>query len=911
MDSYLVSYKDVVWVADTEGVIRSKECRGVALNGKGMCNKCEMVTFSRQFRAFKETAERVCREGDETHTFPYASLNKAALEQRSRRHKQNFDKMRIGKFKVEAKLATVRRTLRTHERLMALVAANDVPRLSTILNTHLKNGASVHRILDLVQAAINGVYRVRSVTADQMDLCILVLRLGGPRLAYALQQHAGLAGRTAIRAAMRCSVEFQFSHVGSDRSIVVTNIAAMFAGKKRRPRIAMADDVAVTPALDVDLRRNLVTGCCYEHSAATSLVCANAESMDAIADAISSNSPGTPHLASEAFILCIAGLGAEEYHGVPLAGLGTCKKGTPLVQEEQLKSFLQAWNENGEEKYGPIWGFGADGDGKRRIALNSIFRGWRRLPRLFPQVTQLLGLDPYCSSWGAVTVFDWRHLLKRFRSWLILTGSKVDTANKAIGAVVLTTSDVRGLLTSNGVAGVAGMFNPDDKMNVPAAQKLVSHVATCTVAAATTPVAHHKNIAMHVLQELCSDFCVPLDTTKLLSEQLIALSRLGHMAYCLFRCRSTAPKQSAYFMKNQLYHDLQSYIKAAYVLAIRGKLWAEDPTTNDPDFGLCLGQLGSDALEEVFALVRTLNHSSNFNTYELQTNITVVTQIADVMSRHPDWQRNDRRRGPTSYSDRSRIIDSMRGSIKCTDVDISKCWLTGKSQAEAALHDLMGAEFIRECWEALHTPGTNLLCPRGEIVGVTETVDDEEELVESGLLCADDLDPRYAGDQDQAVEPILPSEVYNERQDVSPFVEVDGGVCHKRRYVRQRLNTMRISGDRLRRVKHMPRFMSSTPNHFSGDADGADGGVFGNDPAAAICRCGDVVSLIVFTIVSISFGDKVVTGVAGEKLAAANRVVGKAMKLRLDGADFVWGGARPQPSFLLKRLLYQETWWSL
>eukprot|EP00918_Siedleckia_nematoides_P102818 GHVU01224486.1.p1 GENE.GHVU01224486.1~~GHVU01224486.1.p1 ORF type:complete len:734 (-),score=54.26 GHVU01224486.1:452-2653(-) len=309
MDSYLTSIADVPWVADTNGVIRSKNCVLLIRGGaEEACFQCLAVPSSRRFRDFQQQTAAVWLGGPESETRKYADLTKVAVEDRARRHKVLLDKLRLDKHKQEGKRQTLSRSQTAYERLVHLIANNNVPRIATLLNVHLSRGASTSRLVGLVESAIAGVYSVKSFSSSEYDLFLLVARLGGPRLAYALQQQAGFASRSAIRAFAGTAPAFEFCHNGSLTNAVVANMKGLKAVQKPEPRIATVDEVAVTETLDHDSKTNEITGVCYEHSASSNLSYTHAHVVDEVVDRIDQ---GKVHMAMEA-LLMILRAGEEE-----------------------------------------------------------------------------------------------------------------------------------------------------------------------------------------------------------------------------------------------------------------------------------------------------------------------------------------------------------------------------------------------------------------------------------------------------------------------------------------------------------------------------------------------------------------------------------------------------------------------
>eukprot|EP00918_Siedleckia_nematoides_P075172 GHVU01164461.1.p1 GENE.GHVU01164461.1~~GHVU01164461.1.p1 ORF type:complete len:337 (+),score=49.02 GHVU01164461.1:567-1577(+) len=262
-------------------------------------------------------------------------------------------------------------------------------------------------------------------------------------------------------------------------------------------------------------------------------------------------------------------------------------------------------------------------------------------------------------------------------------------------------------------------------MNVRMAQQLLQGIATAEVRKGTTPGSEDFASALIILQRMCKYFAAPLNADLDLSAQLIQLSSLAHETGFLFHQRK---KQ---FIPSQLYHDLQTYVKAVFVIAARGQRLLTG-------YNLPIFLLGTDQQEEQHGSLRTVTHNQNFSTFELQNNITITGQIATVYERHPDWRRTDARRGFGHGVDIIRP-ESVTGSMDVDCVDLRGCWAAGRRAAEADLRHLFTSQHIESFWTQIAKGGCSLLAPSGKVIGVgkekgtpkgtifDESVESEEE----------------------------------------------------------------------------------------------------------------------------------------------------------------------------------------
>lgn len=76
--------------------------------------------------------------------------------------------------------------LEDHSSLVMALSQSDIPWLRNLLQTALKNGASIRTILRAIEDALERGYRPRGHSQDTLDLSLLILRLGGRNLLYAL-----------------------------------------------------------------------------------------------------------------------------------------------------------------------------------------------------------------------------------------------------------------------------------------------------------------------------------------------------------------------------------------------------------------------------------------------------------------------------------------------------------------------------------------------------------------------------------------------------------------------------------------------------------------------------------------------------------------------------------------------------
>lgn len=120
-----------------------------------------------------------------------------------------------------------------------------------------------------------------------------------------------------------------------------------------------------------------------------------------------------------------------------------------------------------------------------------------------------------------------------------------------------------------------------------------------------------------------------LAPSKGVGELLQGMSCVSHLLLILFR---THRKR---LISNQRYHDTQATVRAAFHLVVRAK-------GHCPAEPIFLWQLGSDVLENLLAVVRTLTHSRNCDANELGDRIGTAVSLVEIWSKYPEWARDSR-----------------------------------------------------------------------------------------------------------------------------------------------------------------------------------------------------------------------------------------------------------------------------
>ncbi|KAG8684272.1 hypothetical protein FRC08_013779, partial [Ceratobasidium sp. 394] len=85
------------------------------------------------------------------------------------------------------------------KRLMLAIAQSDDIAVGRIIKTALQNGAGIETIIDRIVKAQEGLFSPQNYSQKSFDLIVLVLKISGPRLAFAVATALHLPSVNTIR----------------------------------------------------------------------------------------------------------------------------------------------------------------------------------------------------------------------------------------------------------------------------------------------------------------------------------------------------------------------------------------------------------------------------------------------------------------------------------------------------------------------------------------------------------------------------------------------------------------------------------------------------------------------------------------------------------------------------------------
>ena len=196
---------------------------------------------------------------------------------------------------------------------------------------------------------------------------------------------------------------------------------------------------------------------------------------------------------------------------------------------------------------------------------------------------------------------------------------------------------------------------------------------------------------------------------------------------------------------------------------------------------LYLYQLGTDQLENLFSVIRTITHARNCDSLELCQRLSHAESIELIFNKNPEWKRARSRRLGAQRDFTSQ--KQWTGELGVNECDLRSTWKLGEIEAIRLLN------LKNEYYTELKEKGVTMMRPKKRLVGVNVDVERSEipanEEVEENLSSLD-------------IEKVLTN---GDELGNSITIDVNGKQVHKATVVKQLFESTAASNDRLRRVR--------------------------------------------------------------------------------------------------------------
>ncbi|KAJ7085187.1 hypothetical protein B0H15DRAFT_988746 [Mycena belliarum] len=867
--------------------IQSKTCkRGLVAPGHG-CSACEGLLLNDVLVGVLQRAAHGVHENTPLIYMPIGVLVTVL-----RRRIDQCRGLKLIKLNDTRKLLGVVAELEEHKQFVMAVGSGKVTRVAQLVKACINNQVGIRGMLERYYRACRVVYNPKSFDEDDKMLMLLVLRLGGARLAGIVHRALGLPGLSTIRSntvirPLRASPGYPTIQE------IEANIDACAEGEPDSDghsvvvhRVLMLDEIAVEQRPRWDDKTNKILGACRECCGKVSLELNTEADLQVFFDAVDS---GEIHLASEATVAAFGALSRDPriYSPRPCCISGTDKHEDSTCHAEFIQQIITAANNKrtrGDRTYRTIC-IASDGEARRggslvRLTMN---RDLHRDSPIYPLLAPLELMNLRVGEDDLTADKDYRHVLKTFRNLLMRR-----KGTKALG-ILITPAVIKRhlLLAGHSQEQVNSYLNPNDKQDVILGYSLLQGLWSLPPAPANNPDFLHAREALQTVGQLGYHLLMPYIYIELsLHEQLVHLSTAAHLLLVLYGDDSAGTS----FMANQTYVNLMIMIKNVFFCVAKTKI-----DTPDAEFFIIL--LGTDRLEVLFGLIRTaIGTDANVDILQLASRSSNLTEVALILANRPQWDRSPRRlKLPmiiNAAGDISRNADhinpaSWKGDVHVKDINLLTAWRQGRKKAEQLVP--RGVGFLHRCAE---TPGIDIFSPLGEslVQYLEQPAPPEDFEIDPDLLPT--TEPYSEPDEEEKEKTVSPSSsaslgvggdssytpdgdvedalaIAEPRGKSSPHMMVGGKKITKARALSgmMRFRGIRSSTDRLKRVAGLPSF-SPTMNSVMMTSDSALGvpSIRIGNPVALLVSCEEQLFLAVAQVNDLSLASEHVQSISLDHL---------------------------------------------
>ncbi|KAG8692622.1 hypothetical protein FRC09_011076 [Ceratobasidium sp. 395] len=820
--------------------VQSNKCHRKSPRSGAACTACDQVVLGGQFQDILQ------RASPDSVVPPNLNLQFRTHPQLCELVKDKIAQINAHQLKniaTERRIQSLAGRMSDQKRLMFAISQSDVTAIGRIVQLALQQGAGVDTIIDRIVLAQRGLYHPHMYTQRDFDIAGLVLKVGGPRLAFAVAKAMHLPSISTLRA--RLDLPQLLPSVGfPTKGEITTNIESFFGQNTKRasPRSRVGhsllmDELSAEPRLRYYRKLGVIIGFGrhFDHLIDMKNLSTRPDALEVLLKLKALLDSGVIKRATEVTMAAIARFGQTDYNPAIILASGTCKTEKAPEQARLIQLILDSCP---------------------------------------TQVTH----DG-----------DYKHEEKRFaavmrsRAGMIVNGAHITT--KMLVKYLRCLGDLP-------ESRILSFFDGTDPQNVPKANSLLTnlHRASQLSDIASRP----ENKPFVLLGEVIGSFVHPYTVPTLsLAEQITSLARCGHLLYALYRTDGLK------FIPSQLFYDMQASIKNAVFCVAKTQLV-------DPSLPFYLLQTGTDRLEARFGTYRTTTSDSNCDLLQMCERASSAQHIDEIFSAHPAWNRAPYRLSLDGKSGVDHTNPaSWIGNVIVGHVNLNSCWLLGRSQA-ADILTRAGVPFDFSPSVPLATNlEIDLMRPFGTYPGVqTDTIEPDmqstplSELLEDGTVLPDadnhDLpeEPQHLGNDELCIEDLLPETLDdpNPEHTKSDWVLVQDKPVPLESAVRILLGSADGSAkstDRLRRVCGFTRYLNPSTKAAE-SVLGQDFHVM--DLVATFLRIQDQVALAIVRVTSIMSKDGTsLESISDEHFGEPGvSMSGQVLRLELESGTWYW-----------------------
>ncbi|CUA75348.1 hypothetical protein RSOLAG22IIIB_05853 [Rhizoctonia solani] len=693
--------------------IRSSACVGVTPSTRyKSCIPCTEAVDSREVQSIIQRMENESPPNGLNLVFYSHKQLADVLESKE----ETLKKYRLQGLEVNRKATRLLGKLSDYKQLLLALSEVDDVAVSRIVQVALRQGCGPAAIVGRLMKAQQGLYRSESYSGKDIDIGLLVLRLGGPRLLESLSKALNLPSSSTIyRHAERLHLWPSIAFPTENE--VLKNIESI-CGHAQAMNLAirgfnmLIDEIALEERIRYSLAEDILLGFCRECTTPCQLRNMTGRPISDLYALKKLLDSGKCHRAKEATVIAVAPFGPNHYTPLVFVISGTCKTENVDRQLALIKLAYNAYkmSPHGATALGPIWSLDSDGDAARRLALFRLCTSRMLSPpsELYLEIGSLELMNLACGDDEITHNGDFKHEEKRFASAL-RSGTGV-----YVNGMHISPAFIKQLLRLDPAISSSrldALFDNSDRQNVPKAHALLKGIYDVSQLPDIQKQPGHKPFIL--LGELLHAFISPYTTPSMsLSRQVVCLAKCAFLLFALFRLDGTR------FITSQLYYDIQTTVKTAVFSIAKAQIL-------DPMQPFYLIQLGTDRLENLFGIYRTASHDRNLDILQLAERSSAAQEVDNILAKYPGYDRKPYRLSLEGASGVDHLNPrSWTGDVRVCNVNLRSSWTAGRVEAEEALRRAGIEPDFNQKNLRVSAGGlpVDLMRPFGHYVGVSESI---------------------------------------------------------------------------------------------------------------------------------------------------------------------------------------------
>ena len=299
---------------DDDFYLQAKSCQKVLSLEGGVCKNCQRLTSS---PLYARIMHRIKFGAHKNIPLVYHGIG--ALMAVARRKTDQIEQLRMSKLNDSRKLLVKASTLEEHKQWILAIASGRVDRVASLVQAGLKNRAGIKTLIQQYERAAEKLYKPKGYANEDIMRSIVLLQLGGARVAEFAHQSLALPSLTTIWrqtvllallvspsaptvAEVEANIISCYSSLGSYSGQDSGGSSCEWTGDTQKVvhQVLMLDELAVEKRVRWDDLHNKFQGTCREHNHRIPLDFTSEKELDLLCEAIENDEV---HLATEVRVL--------------------------------------------------------------------------------------------------------------------------------------------------------------------------------------------------------------------------------------------------------------------------------------------------------------------------------------------------------------------------------------------------------------------------------------------------------------------------------------------------------------------------------------------------------------------------------------------------------------------------------